>query len=194
MKSLQNTTTKRISSKGDKILPKKVKPADAVVLTILRNLMTDVTRLRPGTKGLERDYVTLEARIEHEGLAFLGTALCSLGKALDEGLSSGTFTCPTGFKTSKGSKIPLLFGGIFCDVFDSKTGVIKERDLTEDVKILRQLLFFLQETCTIFSSINFARGEDRSEFRPDRFCREEHCSLSEGSYQPSGFLDLIGTR
>lgn len=140
-----------------------------VFRSILCGLMTDVIRLRPGTKGLERDLVTLEARIEHEGIAFLGTSLCTLGDALDRGLSTGTFRCPTGFKTQKGSKIPRLFGGIFSDVFDQYTGQLKERDCTEDVKILRQLLFFLQEACTGYSSIYKDGTVDDACFLADRF-------------------------
>jgi hypothetical protein len=113
---------------------------------ILRSLLTDVERLRPGTKGLERDLVTLEARLEHENISFLAVALCNLGKALDKGLSEGTFVCPVGFRRPSGSKLPCLFRGIFNDVFDSVTGdLVKGRDSTEDVKILRQLLFFLEK-------------------------------------------------
>jgi len=114
--------------------------------SILRSLLTDVDRLRPGTKGLERDLVTLEARIEHEGVGFLSVTLGILGQAIEVGLSNGTFTCPKGFKRARGSKIPLLYSGVLGDVFDSVTGdLVKERDCTEDVLILRQLLYFLEE-------------------------------------------------
>jgi len=153
--------------------------------SILCSLLTDVSRLRPGTKGLERDLVTLEARIEHEGLAFLGTSLCTLGDALDRGLSTGTFRCPIGFKTKKGSKIPRLFGGIFSDVFDDETGQLKERDCTEDVKILRQLLFFLQKTCTGYRSIYKDGTMDDAQFLADRLRDRRSLFFYEiDSYQP----------
>lgn len=126
--------------------------------SILRSLLTDVSRLRPGTKGLERDLVTLEARLEHEGVSFLSVALCTLGKALDKGLSEGTFICPVGFKRLKGLKNPLLFRGIFDEMFDSVTGdLVKGRDLTEDVSILRQLLYFLEEVRPVRKSCRKAR-------------------------------------
>jgi hypothetical protein len=113
---------------------------------ILRSLLTDVDRLRPGTKGLGRDLVTLEARIEHEGISILTVTLGYLGKAIEKGLAEGTFTCPKGFKRGRGSKIPLLYSGVLGDVFDSITGdLVKERDCTEDVLILRQLLYFLEK-------------------------------------------------
>lgn len=122
-----------------------------ITKSILRSLLIDVERLRPGTKGLERDLVTLEARVEHEGVSFVATALVALGKAFLKGLEEGRFTAPIGFKRPKGSKIPCLFKGIFGEVFDSVTGdLVKDRDLTEDVKILCQLLFFLEEVHTTY--------------------------------------------
>jgi hypothetical protein len=106
--------------------------------------------LRPGTKGLEHDLVTLEARMEHEGVSLLTVTLGLLGKAVDHGLAKGTFTCPVGFKKAKGSMIPLLFSGVMGDVFDPLTGDLdKGRDCTEDVLILRQLLYFLEEVRTV---------------------------------------------
>lgn len=159
-------------------------PRNVLFVSILRGLLLDVDRLRPGTKGLARDLVTLEARIEHEGPAFLGTALCNLGKSLDRALSTGTFVCPVGFRTQPGSKLPRLFGGIFNDVFDSATGTIKDRDCTEDVKILRQLLFFLEKACDGFGSISYAREEDRLRLSSGRSVDSGLSPVSEGSYQP----------
>lgn len=167
MKSLQKSRNKVSSTYSVKLMQIGKNAKNAIFLSILRGLLTDVERLRPGTKGLARDYLTLEARIEHEGIAFLGTALCTLAKAFDKGLDEGTFTCPPGFKTRKGSKLPLLFGGIFCEVFDDETGTIKECDLIEDVKILRQLLYFLEKVCAGFVSINYAREEDGCELYTD---------------------------
>lgn len=166
----------------------------AAFLQILRSLMDDVLRLRPGTKGLARDYVTLVARIEHEGIAFLGTALCSLGNALDKGLADGYFTCPTGFKRRKGEQIPLLFGGIFRDVFDSVTGNLKENSSAEDVKILRQLLFFLEEASMRASKRIASHREHAEKLRSDRSSGKEHSSLSARSYQPYLPFSFTDTR
>lgn len=120
-----------------------------VTKSILRSLLLDIERLRPGTKGLGRDLITLEARLEKEGASFLATNLCSLGKALEKGLNDGTFICPIGFKRPNGSKNPALLMGIFDDLFDRTTGdLVKGRDCVEDVYLLRQLLFFLEEVRT----------------------------------------------
>lgn len=121
---------------------------NVIALKILRGLVVDTTRFLPGVKGLQRDLVTLEARLENEGVAVLSVALANLGKALDKGISEESFACPVGFKKAKGGKIPLLFSGIFCIVFDSSTGLLaKDRDLTLEISLLRQLLYFLEEAC-----------------------------------------------
>lgn len=183
MKSLQN---RKLSEETKVVTVRPITEATkkAFALSILRGLLTDVKRLRPGYKGLDRDLITLEARIEHEGVAFLGTNLCNLGKALDKGLSTGTFTCPTGFATRKDSKLPRLFGGIFCEVFDDSTGIIKECDLMEDVKILRQLLFFLEKVLTGLSSINYAREEDEKGLSSDGFTYPSNWGEYIESHQP----------
>lgn len=120
---------------------------NVIALRILRALLDDTKRFLPGTKGLQRDIVTLEARLEHEGISVLSVALATLGKSFDKGISDGHFTCPVGFKKLKGKKIPALFSGIFCAVFDAETGLLKVGDLTLEISLLRQLLYFLEEAC-----------------------------------------------
>lgn len=112
---------------------------------ILRSLLTDVNRLLPGTEGLGRDLVTLEARIEHEGVAFMASALGALDAAVLNGLTSGTFLCPPGFKRRSGEAIPVLFSGMLEKVFDVNTGQLEEGDCVEVISLLRQLLLFLEE-------------------------------------------------
>lgn len=122
---------------------------EIIAVGILRSLLLDVERYLPRTKGLQRDLVTLEARIEHEGVPVLSVALARLGEALDKGLDEECFTCPVGFAKPRGMKIPKLFSGIFCIVFDSKTGQLLDggRNQTLGISLLRQLLYFLEEAC-----------------------------------------------
>jgi hypothetical protein len=146
MKSLKMKCKENSISETILMNPLRIDDPFHVHKSLLRGLLTDVSRLRPGTKGLGRDLVTLEARLEHEGVSWLAQSLVVLGKAFDQGLASGHFTCPIGFRKSKGSVIPALLRGIMGDVFHPSTGeLVKERDCTEDVSILRQLLFFLAE-------------------------------------------------
>lgn len=127
--------------------------------SILRSLLTDVDRLRPGTVGLGRDLITLEARIDHEGEGFLSVSLIALYKAFLEGLEWGHFTTPVGFKQAKG-KVPLLFRGIFGDVFDITTGHQIKEATAEEVLLLGQLCTFLVEAPYRPKDTSKACGQD----------------------------------
>lgn len=114
--------------------------------SLLRGLLSDISRLRPGTLGLGRDLVTLEARLEHEGYGLLSTALSSLATAVIRGESLGWFTCPIGFKKAKGTQIPAFLQGIVGDVFDPSTGQLKKGvDAVDEIKLILQICYFLEE-------------------------------------------------
>ena len=110
-------------------------------IALLLSLLLDCKRLNPGVKGLERDSVTLEKRFENEGLGFLTKALPAYADALLLGLSTRQFTCPVGFKRSKGRAIPKLFSGMLCEVFDPFTGILVE---SPDIGVLKCLYGILK--------------------------------------------------
>jgi len=110
---------------------------------LLESLLNDYSRLLPGVKGLDRDLITLNARLKDEGIGFLTVALPSFGKAFDKGLEERRFTCPLGF-TRRGA-IPVLFQGMLCNVFDSTTGLLLEDASPEYIKCIRELLFFFKK-------------------------------------------------
>jgi len=105
-------------------------------IALLRKRLNDSKRLNPGVKGLDRDFKTIEKRFENEGLGFLTKALPALDESLLLGLATGQFTCPIGFKTAKWRTIPKFLSGMFCEVFDPFTGILKE---TPDMGILKCL-------------------------------------------------------
>lgn len=110
-------------------------------IVLLRSLLIDFKRLDPDVKGLERDIITLEKRYKHEGYGFLSVALPSLGSALQLGLATGRFCCPDGFNKSKWGTLPLLFGGLFSEVFEPITGLLKAEVCPSKLKSLYQVLF-----------------------------------------------------
>jgi len=114
-------------------------------IVLLDSLWMDIHRLEPEVKGLDRDLVTIKKRFENEGYGFLAIALPSLCAALDRGLASGQFTCPMGFK-SRGRAIPELFQGMFCEVFEPLTGLLKENANIRITKLLRQVLLLFKKT------------------------------------------------
>jgi hypothetical protein len=115
-------------------------------IALLRSLLSDIRRLNPGVKGLDRDIITIEKRFENESYGFLTRALPALDAALILGLSSGKFTCPIGFKTVKGGTIPRLFSGMFCKVFDPLTGLLVEVPDLGTLKDLRTILMLFKKT------------------------------------------------
>lgn len=115
-------------------------------IALLTSLLTDVKRLEPGVKGLDRDVITIENRFENEGYGFLTVALPSLDSALVRGLSTGQFTCPIGFKKIRGGTIPVLFSGMFCEIFDSRTGLLKDDVNFGVLKALHGVLLFFKKT------------------------------------------------
>lgn len=116
-------------------------------IALLSSLLNDFSRLNPGVKGLDRDIKTIERRFENEGYGFLAVALPALCDSLVEGLTTGKFTCPPGFrKDPKWGTIPLLFRGMFCEVFEPETGNLKDapeqgvlRDLYQVLKLFKKV-------------------------------------------------------
>jgi hypothetical protein len=91
---------------------------------LLRNILADVYSCFPEIPRYEmqRDFVTIESRVDAEGLSFLTKTLPLLGKALDKGLETGTLTIPPGFshKRKSGVKwnIPTFMSALFSTIFD----------------------------------------------------------------------------
>jgi len=114
-------------------------------IVLLRSLLKDVSRLDPDVKGLERDIITLEKRYKHEGYGFLSVALPAFGSALQQGLASGRFCCPLGFKLTKGGMLPRLFVGLSSEVFEPITGLLRENVDPSKLKSLYQILFLFKK-------------------------------------------------
>lgn len=111
-----------------------------LVVRLLQAVLEDIARLEPDVKGLDHDYVTIKARYEHEGEGFLSVALSSLCDAVDYGITTGRFACPTGFRKCRSGALPRLFSGLLCKVFDHRTGSLRESPCIRAIKNLRQVL------------------------------------------------------
>lgn len=108
-------------------------------LVLLSALLQGCKRLEPCVNGIDRDYLTIESRVKHEGDSFLTVALPALCNAFDEGLSTGRFTCPPGFKKTRGGAIPRLFSGMLCEVFDNITGTVLNKPNLNIVLMMREI-------------------------------------------------------
>lgn len=108
-------------------------------VVLLSTLLQGCKRLEPCVNGIDRDILTIESRVKHEGDGFLTIALPALCDAFDEGLSTGKFTCPPGFKKTRGGAIPRLFSGMLCEVFDYITGTVLESPNLHIVLMMREI-------------------------------------------------------
>jgi hypothetical protein len=109
-------------------------------VVLFSSLFDGVERLVPGVKGLDRDFITIKSRFEHEGYGFISITLPSLCDAVDYGLAHGRFTCPTSFSKVRGGSIPKFLSGLICNVFDPITGLLLDSPHASYVKHLREIL------------------------------------------------------
>ena len=110
-------------------------------IDLLSSLLASARRFDPCVKGLDRDIITLEKRYEYEGYGFLAIALPALGSSLDQGLSLGRFSCPSHFSKMRDSALPKLFSGLLSNVFDPKSGLLKDDANISVVKSLRRICY-----------------------------------------------------
>jgi hypothetical protein len=138
-------------------------------IVLLISLIDDIRRLMPDVEGLDRDIITIENRVEHEGISFLTVTLPALCKDLESGLSSCKFTCPRGFGKVRGGAIPKLFSGMLCKVFDSLTGELIGDGRPDIVRCLREVLLLNKK---------LSLGSDRDS-KLDRVAKEKFYSCED---------------
>lgn len=131
---------------------------------LLSSLFDDVKRLHPGVKGLDRDYHTIEMRVEHEGFSFLSKTLPILADAFHEGLEKKRFLCPSNFSKARGSSIPKLLSGLMQDVFDKRTGDLLEVPSIEAILSIRQICLYFKKVADSTKDIDHMTKAAFSDF------------------------------
>jgi hypothetical protein len=86
-----------------------------------------------------KDLSCIIERLCNEGTSFVKVTLPLLGKALDSALVHGTFSCPSGFKLKRDSRLPNLCYSVFRTVFGDDGALICEPNLNS-IFYLRQFL------------------------------------------------------
>lgn len=114
-------------------------------LCIISSLFTDVKRFDPDLSGLDRDLLTIEYRVEHEGVSFLTNALPAFGLAFDRGLAKRCLEHIPGFARNRGRQIPKFLSGIVSRVFDESTGHLRQDYDMSCVKSVRQILYLFKK-------------------------------------------------
>lgn len=108
----------------------------------------------------QSDLSYIEHRCSKEGTAFLLITLPTLGKAVDKGLISGTFTCPTGIRMKKNTRLPVFLHTVFCTLFDADGRL---RDTADHVTIqwVRQFLLVSSKAQVSFSKETLEKAEQK---------------------------------
>lgn len=138
-------------------------------LALIQAALEDIVRLEPCVKGTDRDYLTICRRVEDEGLGFLTKTLPSFCDAFDEGLATGQFTCPIGFKRHKRGVIPRFLSGITCEIFDSSTGLIRPNPNLSLIKFVRQF-------CRLYKKMHY---DEKDQENLDRLAKRKFFEVEE---------------
>jgi len=113
------------------------RPTMLLVKALLEQLSLDLDL------SVERDIQRIVCRYKHEGLSFLTLTLPKLCDALERGIESGTFTCPSEF--AKHGSLPRFLGGFFKRVFDKDGRLQKE--------ICPYTILGIRQVCTFFKKV-----------------------------------------
>jgi len=87
------------------------------------------------------DLQVIADRLSHEGASFVQVTLPQLGRALDLGLVTGTFKCPSSFRLRKDSRLPSFLYSPFKELF-LDDGMLKNNASLTSIRNLRQFLLF----------------------------------------------------
>lgn len=133
--------------------------------------------------SVERDVATLQHRFEHEGLSFLTITLPKLSDALEQGLESGRFTCPTDF--SRHGSLPRFLGGFFNRVFE-RSGKLR-LDVPADV------IYYIRQICRFFKKLKIPCSTSREAEAIERYkdVERELGRLTPQILRKDSFLDRV---
>jgi len=91
-----------------------------------------------------RDWKTVTARLEHEGLSFLTITLPSFGKDFERSLDRGRVDLSDSFLSFKSCRgFPVLFSGFLGQVFDRTSGQLLDEPSIDAIYAVRQLTLML---------------------------------------------------
>lgn len=87
----------------------------------------------------DRDYKTVSARVENEGLSFLTITLPTMGLDLQKALSQGKVDPHHFLAFAKSGSLPRLLGGFFDLIFDRKDGRLLDNPSIDSIRAILQL-------------------------------------------------------
>jgi hypothetical protein len=110
--------------------------------------------INQGTPFSLNDLQTISDRISSEGASFTQVTLPYLGRALDQGLVSGTFNCPTSFRLAGITRLPRFLYPCFSEIFEDDGRLKVNASLTTIRNLRLFLLFDSKRECAMPQKIN----------------------------------------
>jgi hypothetical protein len=127
----------------------------------LRQSMVD-DGLRTGVPFHANDLRCLVERLSAEGTSFVKVTLPQLGKALDQGLVSGRFSCIAHFRLKRETCLPLFCYAVFNRIFEDD-GILRRDPCIHSIRYLR--LFLLLDSKLVYEPTPVMKNKAVDEFR-----------------------------
>ena len=140
--------------------------------------------------SISRDLITIRARCEHEGNAFLGITLPAFGEWLEQSIQAGRVLTSiySRFRKRPKSKsvLPCFLHGLTCLVFDSKTGEILPKGIRDPiaVKFIRQICYWYKKVFLVCDPVRDQKAKsayqqlDLDLRRMPKFCTSKASMLN----------------
>lgn len=153
-------------------------------LTFLWRSVADDLATWCGT-STSRDWLTVSARVESEGLSFLTITLPSYGKDFERSLALGYVDHGvfTGFRFTRG--LPRFLGGFLDLVFDRGSGMLLDKPSIDAIFAIRQLTL-------MFSKLELPCSESRTAKAMQSYveCEQELKALATNGFKKEDIVDF----
>lgn len=135
------------------------KPDADCEIGILLELLNDVS-VSNGLKNTLCDQRTVSRRSTEEGLSFLTKKLPLIAKALESGLESGQFICPTDFGKYKKTALPRFLKGLLSRIFDWNGYILTDVDIAS-IGEVRQICYLFYKVAVEFDQSQRCDAEEK---------------------------------
>jgi len=158
------------------------------LMQLLLCVLTDVSHLcRASTT---RDFKTISARVEHEGISFLTISLPLFCKDFERSLELGIVDTSRFLGFKKHGALPCLFKGLLCQVFDPGSGILLEEPNHDAI-------FSIRQACLLYKKLSLPCTDKRTRaafdgyVQCDKEVRERSRNLHSSLYERFGDISDV---
>lgn len=151
----------------------------------------DVVSAIVSQSEITRDCLTIDIRLQNEGLSFLTKTLPRLGKSLDRALATGNRLQFQSFKRKKGTQLPAFCWTLFSRLFhsdgslikyevsarrddDGRTSTVRDSNVAPGIQSQAMALKALRQICYGFYKLNIPHTHDQEVEVCEDFIKTDH--------------------